>query len=74
MRVRRISSLRTGRPGHPADDMKLMTAQLDALRSSVSRDMAFAVLAFGLVAPRNLDLSGADVAAKVMLGRWEQTP
>lgn len=63
-----------GRPGHPADDTKLMAAQLDALRRSVSRDMAFAVLAFGLAVPMNLDLSGADVAAKLMLDRWEETP
>jgi hypothetical protein len=63
-----------GRPGHPADDAQLMAAQLDALRRSVARDVAFAVLAFGLAPPKSLDLGDADVAAKVMLERWEQEP
>lgn len=51
-----------------------MATQLDALRRSVARDAAFAVLAFGLASPKNLDLSDADVAAKVMFERWEQQP
>lgn len=61
-----------GRAGHPADDLQLMAAQLDALRRSVMRDVAFSVLAFGLAPPRNLDLRDADVAARVMLDHWSQ--
>lgn len=63
-----------GRPGHPADDAQLMAALLDALRRSVARDVAFAVLAFGIATPVNLDLSGVDVAARVMLSNWQGTP
>lgn len=58
---------------HPADDFRIMAAQLKAMRAEVGRAVTLALHVFGLATPSNLDLSEHDVSARLMLEDWNKS-